>query len=420
MRRCGRRSWPASDRTNKVKVLPRNPTSLSLLLCVTLASAACAEEPSTEPFAADVARGDAETDSTLTTSDSSNPNTSTLDGSLLLDGGETAVDAMASIADSGISVEGGPIGFGRDATGGAGGASYVVTNLADSGEGSLRAGAESSGAKVITFAVSGTITLSSPIRPTADKTIDGAGKDVTVKAPNGSTIGGFELRQDNIIIRNLTIRGGGKRAGGGEGREDGILIFGAANVWIDHNHIYGWNDKGVGMPESSNVTISWNEFNNNAHSILIGTDATASVQGKSRTTVHHNYMHDSADRHPKINGGEQQSARMHSFNNYVENWGYGSAGPAMISVGSAQMLAENNIFKRGPRGGDRATCPTCNATAGPGRIRAVGNWLMDSAIYETERLAGTVFDPKGIYDYQAEAADEALRQKIMAGSGPNK
>ncbi len=312
-----------------------------------------------------------------------------------------------------------PIGFGRNTTGGAGGASYVVTNLQDSGDGSLRAGAESSGAKVITFAVSGTITLSKPIRPTANKTIDGAGKAVTVKAPNGSTISGFILEQDNVIVRNLTVQGGGARAGGGEGREDGFTVYGASNVWIDHNRIHGWNDKGIGMPVSSNVTISWNEFYANEHSILVGTNATASAQVNSRTTVHHNYMHDSADRHPKINGGGHTVARMHAFNNYVKNWGYGSAGPAMISVGAAQLLAERNIFQTGGRGGDKAVCPTCSGKNADGAAKVIDNWLMDGSIYEIERLPGTVFDPKGIYNYQAETANETLRQKIMAGVGPN-
>ena len=56
-----------------------------------------------------------------------------------------------------------PIGFGENATGGAGGSSYVVTNKNDSGSGSLRAALESTATLNITFAVSGTISMNSDI-----------------------------------------------------------------------------------------------------------------------------------------------------------------------------------------------------------------------------------------------------------------
>src|SRR5215471_8413272 len=52
------------------------------------------------------------------------------------------------------------VGFGKNTTGGKGGTLCQVTNLNDSGAGSLRACADSPGAKWITFTVSGTIHLS--------------------------------------------------------------------------------------------------------------------------------------------------------------------------------------------------------------------------------------------------------------------
>ena len=55
-------------------------------------------------------------------------------------------------------------GFGANATGGLGGRVVEVTNLDDSGPGSLRSAMEAVGPRIVVFRVSGTITLKSAIR----------------------------------------------------------------------------------------------------------------------------------------------------------------------------------------------------------------------------------------------------------------
>ena len=95
------------------------------------------------------------------------------------------------------------VGYGEGTTGGLGGASCVVTNLNNSGAGSLRACAEASGKKWIRFDVDGDITLNSRIEVESDKTIDGRGRYIRI-FEHGLNIS----NASNIIITNLIFKEG--------------------------------------------------------------------------------------------------------------------------------------------------------------------------------------------------------------------
>ena len=100
-------------------------------------------------------------------------------------------------------------GFGKNATGGRGGAVVEVTNLNDSGNGSLRAALLLTYPRIIVFRVGGTINLTS-----GNLNIPRGSGNVTVAgetAPgDGIQIKGdvFEVKDNNVILRHFRIRGG--------------------------------------------------------------------------------------------------------------------------------------------------------------------------------------------------------------------
>ena len=66
-------------------------------------------------------------------------------------------------------------GYGSGATGGAGGTTITVTNLNDSGPGSLREAVDTVGARIIKFSVHGVIALKTSLSlDDPDITIDGS------------------------------------------------------------------------------------------------------------------------------------------------------------------------------------------------------------------------------------------------------
>jgi pectate lyase len=103
-------------------------------------------------------------------------------------------------------------GSGRFSTGGRGGEVYEVTNLANSGPGSI-VDAVSAGNRTIVFRVSGTITLGSTIlTPKANTPIAGQtapGDGICLK-------GRLKLNASNIIVRHIRVRvdTGAANAGG--------------------------------------------------------------------------------------------------------------------------------------------------------------------------------------------------------------
>ena len=118
-------------------------------------------------------------------------------------------------------------GFGRNAAGGRGGTVYVVTNLNDSGEGSLR-DAVSKPDRIVVFAIGGLIKITE--RMVVSKRISILGQT----APgDGITVygnGWSFSNADDAVVRYLRIRMGK----GGSSGKDGITIAEGSNMIFDH------------------------------------------------------------------------------------------------------------------------------------------------------------------------------------------
>jgi len=278
-------------------------------------------------------------------------------------------------------------------TGGAGGAVCHVTNLADDGPGTLRFCAESDELVWIVFDESGVIDLASPIHVGANTTIDGRGQHIEVTGE------GFEINAvSNVIIAYLTIR---------DGDDDAVqIIHGAERVWLHHLSLSNFFDGLVDITRAStDVTVSWCHFTDHDKTMLISANPDHTDDVIIRVTLHHNWFEETIQRHPRARWG-----RVHIFNNHFDGWGSYAVGASHLS----SVLSENNIFEAG--GDDDAILNIVGDDPEHGSVRSQGDWLLNDAVVN-EHNTEAVFDPATHYDYTAQSADGALRERISAGAG---
>jgi subtilase family serine protease len=242
-------------------------------------------------------------------------------------------------------------GFGSATTGGAGATVVAVTNLNDSGPGSLR-DALSQGNRCIVFTVSGTIRLQQKLRTGGSNlTIDG----LTAPGP-GITITpvGLAIDHDNVIVRGLRVAVVSSAAG----TQDGIQCAGD-NVVIDHVSVRGASDENIGLNGCTNATVSWSILGSpiDGHStnmLIIGAQTY-------RVSVHHNLFVDADRRNPWLNQGDIGRSPMQSIQADIRNnlmWDVGGGGShhgTAVYDGSTANIV-NNYYKA------RVTCagdPDC-------------------------------------------------------------
>jgi len=210
-------------------------------------------------------------------------------------------------------------GFGKYTIGGRGGKVYEVTNLNDSGPGSLREACEASGPRTVVFRVSGTIELKSRIK-IENPYITIAGQT----APGGGICTRnyiFEFEADQVIIRYMRFRLGDEA-----GQESDSFGGKGQYVVIDHCSA-GWSvDETFSINKASNLTVQWCMVTESLHESIHkkGKHGYGGLWGGPGGSWHHNILAHHASRNPRASGNTE-SGLMDFRNNVIYNWGFNSA-----------------------------------------------------------------------------------------------
>lgn len=229
-------------------------------------------------------------------------------------------------------------GFGRYAVGGRYGSVYKVTNLNDSGAGSLR-DAVSQPNRIVVFDVAGVIRLNSRMVFAKNLYVAGQtapGEGVIVYGDGVSFSGAT-----NTIVRYMRFRMGKQGTSGA----DAAGIANGTNMIFDHVSVAWGQDETFsispdGKGDLGNITIQ----NSLIGQGLLSHSAGGLVQADS-ITLYRNVYVDNSTRNAKIKGRNQY------VNNLVYNWKNAAYIMGGESTGHAYCNAESNLFIKGPAGG---------------------------------------------------------------------
>jgi len=230
----------------------------------------------------------------------------------------------ASCGGSGCQAFPGAEGSAAGAAGGRGGVVIEVTNLNDSGTGSLRSCIETVGARTCVFRVGGVVQVSGDLRignpylTIAGQTAPGGG----IKLVGTGAI--MWVNTHDVVIRYLSYDGNSPNSGPSVGSVS--FDAGSGNVYnVIFDHVSGFhvtnkqlivlcNDAG----SVKNVTFQWNMTYKPDVNHPVGPMADATTCAASTVTnidYHHNFFADTSHRLPLFN---VKSGRW--VNNIVYNW----------------------------------------------------------------------------------------------------
>lgn len=233
-------------------------------------------------------------------------------------------------------------GYGKYTSGGRGGRVYTVTNLNDSGAGSLRYAVEQRGPRTVVFAVDGTIELQSPLRIENDS-ITIAGQS----APgDGICLKDYPLviNASNVIVRYLRVRVGDRHNIDSDGVGGGR--YGQKNVILDHLSVSWSIDECLSIYKTENLSVQWclvsHSLNRSVHTK--GSHGFGGIWGGYKASFHHNMLANHSSRNPRfasVDGTKWVDCR----NNVIYNWGFKSG---YGGGHHAEINLVDNYYKPGP------------------------------------------------------------------------
>ncbi len=236
-------------------------------------------------------------------------------------------------------------GFGAMTPGGRGGKVLFVTNLDDSGPGSLRAAIQTKGPRTILFRVGGIIDLNSPLTISEPYvTIAGQsapGDGVCLRGDN------FAIRTHDVIVRFLRVRLGDLRK---READSFSIVDGARNVIVDHCSA-SWSVDETLSPSGdiADVTVQWSIISesllNSIHSKGPHGYGTL-LRATGGVSLHHNLWAHHNGRNPRFgdNYGEGAVPTFDFRNNVIYNFGSYCSG---TTDGKIQVNYVANLVKPG-------------------------------------------------------------------------
>lgn len=325
--------------------------------------------------------------------------------------GDNVVDAViadTSFASTEIPAFPGAAGHGALTPGGRGGAVYQVTNLNDSGPGSLRAAVEASGPRTVVFRVAGVIALQSNLQitspyltiagqtaPAPGVTLRFASSAYTSDDPERAKIL-MEISTHDVIVRYLKFRRGDSVLEG-----DNIEIKAPAErIIFDHvslswstdesvsiwtyeetdaeqaqgirdvsfqqsiiaeslrQDIGHWIDPAIEHTPEQLADPTYTDYRGstvaNSHPlgfIVGGKSGYTSWQAVQNIDIHHNLFANNTHRNPRV-----MARGVRVINNFIYNW-FTRAGSSSYST---QVDYIGNVYRHGPMGlfADDSDIPT--------------------------------------------------------------
>ena len=252
---------------------------------------------------------------------------------------QLAISSVFVANSTGLAVVPGLVGFGTTTPAGRGGTVRRVTNLNDSGAGSLRAALTAGSNSIICFEVSGTINLASKLVVTNNfLTIAGQ------TAPSPGILlrnWGISFQGHDIVMRHIRIRVG-KTPGGGNNDPMEILGPNGFNIVLDHcsfswatdENFSTWeiNDPLVPANGAKDITVSRCIMSENLDTAT-GGGALSGDYTKRHLFVGCLFAHNQ-DRNPYFKGGVESMMA----NSVIYNWNGNQAAYHADPEGSGSSL----------------------------------------------------------------------------------